>query len=79
MYRSIELKPASDGLELPHGRSVAGALARTLDHAAAVLEQWRRVSRSRRELATLDEVQLKDFGLSKSQALFESGKTFLQR
>jgi len=79
MNRSIDLKPAMDGLELPQGPGLAGALGRTLGHTAAALKEWRRVSRSRRELAALDESQLKDFGLSKSQALFEGDKTFLQR
>ncbi len=50
------------------------ALARAVD----TFRQWRRLSRSRRELAALDELQLKDFGLSRSQAQFESGKSFLQ-
>jgi uncharacterized protein YjiS (DUF1127 family) len=50
------------------------ALARTVD----TVRQWRRLSRSRRELAALDELELKDMGLSRSQAQFESAKSFLQ-
>jgi uncharacterized protein YjiS (DUF1127 family) len=45
----------------------------------AAYREWRLVSRSRKELAQLDDYQLRDIGLSRSQALFESGKTFFER
>ena len=44
----------------------------------ATLRQWRQRTRSRRELAGLDDYQLRDFGVSRSQAQFESGKRFWQ-
>ena len=44
----------------------------------ATLRQWRQRTRSRRELAGLDDYQLSDFGVSRSQAQFESGKRFWQ-
>jgi uncharacterized protein YjiS (DUF1127 family) len=60
-----------------------GAAARLVSQfiarATAAFKDWRQTARSRRELATLDEYQLRDIGLSRSQAAFESGKVFLQR
>jgi uncharacterized protein YjiS (DUF1127 family) len=55
--------------------TTVGALAR----AAATVKEWRRLSRSRRELAALGDYQLWDLGLSRSSALFESGKKLLSR
>lgn len=54
------------------------AFARALSRAVVVLKEWRRRSRSRRELRQFDERQLRDIGLSMSQASFETGKSFLQ-
>jgi uncharacterized protein YjiS (DUF1127 family) len=65
-------------LDLPASRLglfssvVAGAFAR----AVAAYREWRLMRRSRAELARLDDYQLRDIGLSRSQALFESGKSF---
>ena len=59
-------------------RAAAGAIADAMVGAIASFRKWRQVSRSRRELATLDDYQLRDIGLSRSQAMFESGKFFLQ-
>ena len=56
--------------------SSAGDLARA---AVAVVSEWRRLSRSRRELSALDPYQLRDLGLSRSQAVFESDKSFLRK
>ena len=50
--------------------------ARPIDRVLAMLGDWRRRSRERRELATLDDYLLHDIGLSRSQAQFESGKPF---
>ena len=47
-----------------------------LRRALAALQEWQRRSRSRRELRSLSEQQLKDIGLESSQAAFESGKPF---
>ena len=58
------------------------ALGRLIDRAfatfKATLKEWRLRARSRRELSRLDEQQLKDIGLTISDASFESGKSFLQ-
>jgi uncharacterized protein YjiS (DUF1127 family) len=51
---------------------------RSLARVLATLRQWRQRTRSRRELAGLDDYQLRDFGVSRSQAQFESGKRFWQ-
>ncbi len=59
-------------------RAAAQVIGETLFLAIDSFRQWRRRSRSRRELSTLDEYQLRDIGLSRSQAAFESGKSFLQ-
>lgn len=74
MNRHDDPYPSATGLRRPRG----GALRRVLGRSTAALKEWRRVSRSRRELATLDAHELQDLGLSRSQALFESGKSFLQ-
>ena len=49
-----------------------------IDRVVAILRQWRRRARARRELAHLDDYLLHDIGLSRSQAQFESGKPFWQ-
>lgn len=54
------------------------ALGRVIDRAIATVREWRLRARSRRELARFDEQQLKDIGLTISDASFESGKSFLR-
>ena len=54
------------------------AQAGTIDRFLATLRLWRQRARSRRELAGLDDYQLRGFGVSRSQAQFESGKRFWQ-
>ena len=49
-----------------------------IDKMLAKLGEWRQRSRSRRELSSFDEYQLRDIGLTMSQAAFESNKHFLQ-
>lgn len=44
-----------------------------------LVSEWRLRSRSRVELSRLDERQLADIGLSRSQASYESGKFFFLR
>ena len=44
----------------------------------ATLRLWRQRARSRRELAGFDDYLLRDLGMSRSQAQFESGKRFWQ-
>ncbi len=53
-------------------------LARWIDRAGETFQEWRLRARSRRELKQFDEYQLKDIGLTVSDASFESGKSFLQ-
>ena len=67
-------KPGASARNRAAGQAIGEALFR----AIVRFRQWRQLSRSRRELSTLDEYQLRDIGLSRSQAVFESGKSFLQ-
>ena len=53
-----------------------GTAARPIDRALATLGEWRQRARARRELAGFDDYLLRDIGLSRSQAQFESGKPF---
>ena len=52
------------------------AAAAPSDRVMAMLRQWRRRAQARRELAGFDDYLLRDIGLSRSQAQFESGKPF---
>jgi uncharacterized protein YjiS (DUF1127 family) len=60
----------------PAAHPVGWALARAV---GATLGEWRRRDRSRRELAALDDCALRDLGLDRTNAAFESGKSFLSR
>jgi len=42
----------------------------------ATLATWRRRTRERRELVRMSELELHDFGVSRSQALAEADKPF---
>ncbi|MBL0390227.1 DUF1127 domain-containing protein [Ramlibacter monticola] len=46
------------------------------DRVLATLREWHRRARTRRELAGFDDYLLRDLGVSRSQAQFESGKPF---
>ena len=80
MNQSSDVSGAT--LVLPVARenrpSRARAAPSLLEQALEMLSRWQERSRSRDELARLGEHQLKDIGLTKSQAMFESGKFFLQ-
>ncbi|MCI4429215.1 MAG: DUF1127 domain-containing protein [Burkholderiales bacterium] len=80
MNQSSDVSGAT--LVLPAPRANAPSRARAapslLEQALEMLSRWQERSRSRDELARLGEHQLKDIGLTKSQAMFESGKFFLQ-
>lgn len=58
---------------------VAPASGRWLRRAMSLLAEWLIRSRSRQELSQLDERQLADIGLARSQATFESDKYFFRR
>jgi uncharacterized protein YjiS (DUF1127 family) len=66
--------PAPVANRPPRARPAPSLLAQALE----LLSRWQERSRSRDELARLGERQLKDIGLTKSQAMFESDKIFLQ-
>ncbi len=46
---------------------------------SALVEEWRRLSRSRRELAALDEHQLKDIGIARSASPVRERQVVLAR
>ena len=58
---------------------LARFVERIVGRTRSTFQEWRLRAHSRRELARLDEYQLRDIGLSVSQASFESAKSFLER
>ncbi len=78
MLKSLTMiVPAAAGPSTPL-RSVPGASGRPawLGDVGATLSLWLARSRSRRVLATLDDRQLRDLGLTPAQASRESDKPF---
>jgi uncharacterized protein YjiS (DUF1127 family) len=69
-------------LEFPSSRggisSRTGSASGLIERMLAALGEWRRRIRARQELSELDDYLLRDIGLSRSQASFESGKFFWQ-
>jgi uncharacterized protein YjiS (DUF1127 family) len=51
-------------------------LVRPVAAIAAALRRWQRRSRSRAELAEMDQRALNDLGLSRSHAIVEASKPF---
>ncbi len=51
-------------------------LAGTFAAVADTIAIWRRRSRERRELASLDQRTMRDLGMTASQAAFEANKPF---
>jgi uncharacterized protein YjiS (DUF1127 family) len=45
-------------------------------HLWATLAAWRRRSRERRELLTLSDTEMRDFGIGRSEAIHEASKPF---
>ena len=80
MNQPHNLSGATLVLPAPHPNrpSRARPTPSLFERAVEMLRCWQERSRSRDELARLDEHQLKDIGLTRSQATFESGKFFLQ-
>lgn len=60
-------------------QSRAAAFFGRFERLAAMLREWHRRDRSRDELAGFDAHALRDIGLARSDASFESGKFFWQR
>ena len=52
------------------------ALSDAWDHLASTVNEWRRRSRERAELAALNDRMLKDIGLTRADAEFLSNKPF---
>lgn len=78
MLKSLTMiTPAAAGPSIA-SRPFPGASGRLawLGDIAATMSLWLARSRSRRVLATLDDRQLRDLGLTPAQALRESDKPF---
>lgn len=80
MNQSRDVGGATLVLPAPRANAPSGArpASSLLERAWEVFILWQERSRSRDELARLGEHQLKDIGLTRSQAVSESGKFFLQ-
>ena len=74
MNRTMDALKRSPDREPAAARPITAADRIVL--VAATLRLWRQRSRSRAELAVLDERTLRDFGMSRSQATFEAAKPF---
>jgi uncharacterized protein YjiS (DUF1127 family) len=57
-------------------RAAAGAPHRPIARALALLREWRRRSRDREGLATLDDRMLSDIGFTRGEAEFLSHRPF---
>jgi uncharacterized protein YjiS (DUF1127 family) len=66
----------SSGLQVPHAHRLRRARGHRVQRAFAILREWRRRIRARRELAALDDRMLRDIGISRAEAEFLSRKRF---
>ncbi len=80
MDRSHEFDEALLVFPSLEGSALLGthAAPRWIDGVLAKIRAWRHVARSRFELNELDDRQLKDIGVTRSQALIEGRKFFWQ-
>jgi uncharacterized protein YjiS (DUF1127 family) len=74
---AINLQPCRDSVGMPDHRRIAlDALSEATDWVFATLREWRRRSRDRAQLATLDDRMLRDIGLTHGDAEFLANKPF---
>jgi uncharacterized protein YjiS (DUF1127 family) len=73
---AITLQPCRECPEVSRRRAARNRLRAALRRAGAVLREWRRRSRDRRDLAALDARALLDIGLSRADAEFIANKPF---
>ncbi|MGC2415915.1 MAG: DUF1127 domain-containing protein [Stellaceae bacterium] len=74
---AIQLQPCHDGMEVRNHRQTAlDALGDATGWIFATIREWRRRSRDRAELATLDARTLADIGLTHADAEFLANKPF---
>ncbi len=76
MSRTLDLDRAE---LLAFGQAVGASRRNLLSRAAAAYRQWRHDVRSREELLSLDEYQLRDIGVTPSQVRFDSKLMFIDR
>lgn len=79
--RTVISLTTSDRVSDPRRQSVGRAelwrrAGLAFRHAAATLREWRRRSRDRATLATLDERMLRDIGVTRGEVLDEINKPF---
>jgi uncharacterized protein YjiS (DUF1127 family) len=82
--RTILPLPLSGNWRPPSAKAAPGAEWRRLRKAALVnaatlLREWRRRSRDRAQLATLDERMLRDIGVSPGDVWAETSKPFWRK
>ncbi|WP_035694283.1 DUF1127 domain-containing protein [Azospirillum halopraeferens] len=76
MKQPASKRVAAGGGRRPMAAPAIAALVRWLSRPAMVVEQWRRRSRERRELDALDDVMLRDIGLTRCDITHEVRKPF---
>lgn len=74
---AIQLQPCHDGMEARNHRHAAlDALSDLTGWIFATIREWRRRSRDRAQLASLDARTLADIGLTRADAQFLANKPF---
>jgi uncharacterized protein YjiS (DUF1127 family) len=73
---AIHLQPYHGSRSRFHRHPARDALSDATDWVFATLREWRRRSRERGELATLDDRMLQDIGLTRGDAEFLVNKPF---
>ena len=65
-----------DCSRFPSRPSLWAATRRTVDNVVMTLLDWQERARQRRQLLTLDDATLKDFGRNSADAVYEAAKPF---
>ena len=74
---AIQFQPCHDGVAVrPHRHGALDALSEGTYRVFATIREWRRRSRDRAQLATLDARMLADIGLTRGDAEFLANKPF---
>jgi uncharacterized protein YjiS (DUF1127 family) len=73
---AIHLQPLRDGASELRRRAALDALSDAADRALDKMREWRRRSRERTQLATLDDRMLRDIGLTHADREFLANKPF---
>ena len=73
---AIQLQPCHDCPDQRHEHAAFDALSDATGRVFATIREWRRRSRERAQLATLDQRMLADIGLTRGDAEFLANKPF---